>query len=431
LLCDDISLSVSGDQIIEAARACDRGRSWFLAEHRAGDLPPASVHGNAAPVAEAIEQAASILVNARAPVIAGLTSATIESQSLAALLADRLGATIGPDHAPEATPRVLAVQRAGAVLASFGEVIHRARVILLWGVDPDRTHPRFRERLIDRPGRFVPEGRSGRTVLVVDQGVSGCRDWADGAIAVPHGRHAEALQALRAAVRGVAADPVRLERHSGSPFDLWQSWADLLKGAPYGAIVFGTELAGEGASAIEALMRLLDDLNTIGRCVAVPLAGPGNPSGAEAILTGRLGAPVSVDLVDGTARYRPFDADPWSRLRSGEADAVLVVGDLPDGVAASRPEAVPMIVVGPNATAQPALGVVSIATATPAIDDGGTFTRSDEVTLPLRPAIAPVHPPTHEVLASLLDRCVTLQSERSIPSSAPDRQPSAGAHDAG
>ena len=179
LLCDDISLSLSGDRILAAERACDRGRSWFLADHRAGDLPPASVEGNAGPLDLALERAAAILVDARAPVIAGLTSATIESQAIAAVLADRLGATISPGHASEATPRILAMQRAGAILASFGEVIHRARVVLLWGVDPDRTHPRFRERLLDRPGRFVPEGRAGRTVLVVDQGDSACRGWAD------------------------------------------------------------------------------------------------------------------------------------------------------------------------------------------------------------------------------------------------------------
>ncbi|MEW4570177.1 formylmethanofuran dehydrogenase subunit B [Tautonia sp. JC769] len=427
LLCDDIRLSCSGDRIIAADRACDRGRSWFLGDHRASDLPPASVDGDAAPVASALDRAASILVAAKAPVIAGLTSATIESQSLAALLADRLGATISPDHAPEALPRILAMQRAGAVLASFGEVIHRARVILLWGVDPDRSHPRFRERLIDRPGRFVPEGRAGRTVLVVDQGASACRGWADGAIAVSEGRHTEAIQALRAAVRGVAADPLRLERQSGTPRDLWHSWADLLKAAPYGAIVFGTELAREGAAAMETLMRLLDDLNTITRCVGVPLAGPGNPSGAEAVLTGRLGAPVSVDLAGGTARYRPSDAEPWTRVRSGEADAVLVVGDLPDDLAADRPESVPLIVVGPRATARAAPGVVAIATATPGIDHGGTFSRSDEVSLPLRPAIAPDRPPAREVLASLLDRCETLRAERSLPS----LPPSAGAHDAG
>ncbi|WP_152050859.1 formylmethanofuran dehydrogenase subunit B [Tautonia marina] len=410
LLCDDIVLSISGHRILKADRACELGRSWFLGNHRVETLPPASVDGITVPVAEAIGRAASILVNARAPVIAGLTSATLESQSLAARLADRLGATIGPDHSEEATPRLLAIQRSGAVLASFGEVIHRAKLILCWGIDPARTHPRLRERLIDRPGRFVPEGRAGRTVLVVDQSVSECRSWADGAIAVSSGRHTEAIQALRGAVRGVAADPIRVERHSGSPVDLWQSWADLLKRAPYSAIIFGAELAREGASAIEALMRLLDDLNTTTRCVAVPLAGPGNPAGAEAILTGRLGAPVSVDLADGIARYRPVDADPWLRLQSGEADALLLVGEDLDERTTTRPKGVPVILLGPNATARSAPGVVAIATGMPGIDDGGTFYRSDEVSLPLRPAMTPVHPSMHEVLATLLSYCATLQS---------------------
>ncbi|WP_169972999.1 molybdopterin-binding domain-containing protein [Tautonia rosea] len=426
LLCDDITLTVSDDRIIEANRACHRGRSWFLADYQVADLPPASVDGNVVSVAEAIDRAASLLANASAPVLTGLTSATLESQSLSARLADRIGATISPNQTQEATPRILAIQRAGATLASFGEVMHRANVILLWGVDPAETHPRLRERLIDPPGRFVPEGRAGRTVLVVDAGTSECRTWADEAIAVTMGRHSEAIQALRAAVRGVAADLVRLEQHTGSPVQRWQSWANLLRTARYGAIIFGAELTREGASAIEALMRLIDDLNTITRCVAVPLAGPGNPAGAEAILTGRLGAPVSVDLADGIARYRPFDADPELRLRSGEADALLVVGEFQKESASNRPEGLPTILVGPNATDRSAPGVVALATAIPGIDDGGIFCRSDEVTLPLRPVIAPRLPSMNEVLARLLEHC-----ESRAQGSCPSRPLSAGAHDAG
>jgi formylmethanofuran dehydrogenase subunit B len=152
-------------------------------------------------------------------------------------------------------------------------------------------------------------------------------------------------------------------------------------------------------------MRLLDDLNMLARCVAFPLAGPGNPAGAEAVLTGRLGAPMAIDLADGSPRERPGDAEPEARLLWGEADAVLEIGEPTPASDDDRPSGIPAILIGPGATGRSAPGVsVAISTATPAIDEGGSFVRSDEVTLPLRPALEPTRPSTAEVLRLLLDR---------------------------
>ncbi|RUL87151.1 molybdopterin-binding domain-containing protein [Tautonia sociabilis] len=404
LLCDDLVLTVANGRVIRADRACERGRAWFLADHRREELPEATVDGVPVPTDEAIGRASAILIASRAPTIAGLSAATTEAQAIAARLADRLGATIGPDHAEEAWPRVAAIQRAGAALGSFGEVANRADLILLWGLEPEPGLPRLRERLIDRPGRFVPEARAGRTVLVVDSGSSTVRSWADGAIAVGPGSHAEALRALRAAVLGIPSDPDRLVRASGAPLESWLEWADRLRAARYGAILFGSELAREGAEAIEALMRLLDDLKASTRCVALPMAGPGNPTGAEAVLTARLGAPLSVDLSAGAPRFLPCDAEPELRLLRGEADAVLVLGEPTEELEVDRPPGVPLVLIGPAATSRSEPGVVAIATGTPALDEGGSIVRSDEVTLPLRPPLEPIRPSAAEVLGRLLDR---------------------------
>ncbi|QDV36470.1 Formyltransferase/hydrolase complex Fhc subunit B [Tautonia plasticadhaerens] len=405
LLCDDITLTVRGDRIVEAERACPRGRAWFLDDHRHADRPPATIDGRPATLEQAIDRAAALLAASKAPMVGGLSGTTVEAQAVAVELADRVGAVIDPAHSASARPRVEAIQRAGGAFASFGEVKSRADVIILWDLQPWIPGGRLWDRLIEPPGRFVPGGRSGRTVLVVDRGDSASRGRADSAIAIPPERHAEAFRALRAMVLGMPVDPARVGRSCGVPAEELGDWAERLRGARYGVIAFAEGLGAGGLDAIEALMRLVDDLNRTTRCVALPLAGPGNPAGAEAVLTGRLGAPLAVDLSDGAPRYRPLDAEGQARLDRGEVDVVL---DL-EGVGSPRSlsGSVPAIRISPGATADPVPDGVSIACAMPGIDGGGTVVRSDEVSLPLRPALDPSRPIDRAVLSAILDRLET------------------------
>jgi formylmethanofuran dehydrogenase subunit B len=165
LLCDDITLSVSGGLIVEAERACEAGRRWFLSDHRHRDRPAATIDGRPATPEEAIGRASKLMGDAKAPLITGLSGSTVEAQTLAVTLADRIGAAIDPAHSITAWPRVDAIQRAGGAFASFGEVKNRSDVLILWDVDPWINCDRLWGRLIEPPGRFVrefrvaPEGR--------------------------------------------------------------------------------------------------------------------------------------------------------------------------------------------------------------------------------------------------------------------------------
>ena len=105
---------------------------------------------------------------------------------------------------------MLAVARVGRVSATLGEVKNRADVVVFWGVDPVVTHPRHAERYsVDPPGRFVPEGRAGRTVIVADSRRTATAARADIFLPVDPDRAFETLWALRALVRGVDLDPAR------------------------------------------------------------------------------------------------------------------------------------------------------------------------------------------------------------------------------
>ena len=94
---------------------------------------------------------------------------------------------------------MLAFQRVGRVSATLGEVKNRADVVVFWGADPVVSHPRHWQRYSVEPrGRFIPQGRAGRTVIVVDQQRTATAEEADLFVEIDASRQFEVLWVLRA-----------------------------------------------------------------------------------------------------------------------------------------------------------------------------------------------------------------------------------------
>ncbi len=303
-LCDDLAIVAEGGRIIEARRACEIGRRWFLADHASGDGPIATIDGQPADPDQALRRAAEVLGKARGPVVIGLGRTTMETVAEALAIADRIGAVVDPGVGAEAEARTLAVQRLGRVSATLGEVKNRADVVLFWGVDPVVTHPRHLERYSADPiGRFVPRGRPGRTLIVADAERSATADRADLFVKVAPEAQFATLWTLRALVRGVALDPGRIAQATGLEPAVLTDLAGRLKGAKYGAMFFGTSLAQ--AAEVEAALALVRDLNAFTRFVILPLGSPGNVAGAEAVLTWQSGYPSCVSWARGFRNRSP------------------------------------------------------------------------------------------------------------------------------
>lgn len=401
-LCDDIVLTESEGRIVAAEHACPIGVGWFLADHSRGDRPAAMVDGKAVTVDEALDRAAEILAGARSPLVLGLTRTSLETQALAVAIADRIGAAIDPGTSADSLPRWRAVQRVGMVSATLGEVRNRADVVVFWGVDPVTTHPRHLERYSAGPrGRFVPEGRAGRTLVVVDSAPTATSSVADRFVQIEPDEQGEVLAVLRALVAGVdipeADDPLR-------------ELAETLKTARYGAFFFGPSLGRSrgGSANVEEALKLVRDLNAATRFVALTLGGPGNPTGAESVLSWQAGSPRAVDFSAGSPRFLPDDATAERRLARGECDAALIVADDPAGFLSGEATAdltrIPTVLIAPGATGGGRRATVALASATPGIHSGGTVMRSDGATLPLRPAIATDLPSDFDLLTDLLRR---------------------------
>ena len=386
--CDDIRVRVSGQRIIELQNACDLGRDWFL--QGADPASGAKIEGKSTTVEAALDRAAQILVTAKAPILTGLKSLTIEAQRVAVALADELGAVIDScDRADQARQQALA--RVGMITATLGEVKARADVVAFFDVDPIITHPRHLERYSVKPeGRFLTRQRK----IIV----TGMSNQTGASLFYPMKLEARlpVLSTLRALLRGARLDATRVAASTGLTLETLRDWASDLTNATYGALFFGSLY---DSACIESLFLLVRDLNERTRFVAIGLGVPGNGTGAEAVLTWQAGYPSAVDFANGAPRSLVGDTSAGDRIARSESDAILTLGETRRQI----PSDIPSIAIGPTAGSDRG-STVAIPSARPGIESVGTVARVDGVMLPLRPILTSHHFAEVNLLSLLLER---------------------------
>jgi formylmethanofuran dehydrogenase subunit B len=407
-VCDDLRLTVSGDRIAHVEGACRLAEPWFASLSLLSVRPPASIDGQPASLAQAVERAAQILRHSRAPLIWGLSRSSTAGQRAAVLLAEQIGATIDTTASVCHGPSIMAIQEVGESTCSLGEVRNRADLVIFWGADPAESHPRHFERYsVDAKGLFVPRGRADRHVIVIDSEATATSRLADTFVKIPRDADFDVIWAIRQLLRGI---DLPRSFDVGVPHHELQRLADLMSGCCYGAVFFGLGLAqrGLGHKSVEALLRLVEDLNGFTRFTARRLRIPGDVAGADAVLCWLTGFPFAVNLARGYPRYNPGEFSANDLLERGEIDACLLVGSEPcrdlSPHAQQAIEQMPTIALDyPNA-ATPIQATVQITTAIYGIHAPGTAYRMDEVPIPLRRLVPSGHPSDDELLGAITAR---------------------------
>lgn len=394
------------------------GREWLLSNH-AGLATP-MVGEQPADFPAAIETARRLLMEARYPLVYGLSDCDTAAQRLAVAIADRLGGVL--DNANSATAALLlARQQVGEVTCSLGELKNRADVIVFWGTNPARSQPRHFERYsVDAPGEFLPGGRKDRTVVVVDSRATETTAIADRFLSIPAGRDLEVLWLLRAMLQAASGRPAkRTLRGQGGVIDDDQvrslgitpealvDLLALLRKARFGVILFGRGLvqAAGGGQAVRALLELVRDLNAHTCFAAAPMRAGGNVAGAEEATTWQTGFPFGVSFATGSPQFGPVEFSAEQVLRRKQADVALLVGihdlELLSSSAIDHLGRIPSILVGPKLLAGLKASVV-LPTSVYGIHTGGTVYRQDDVPIPLLPFRSSSLPSIGAVLAELL-----------------------------
>jgi len=420
-ICDDLRVTVESGKIVCAEGACSLVEPLFLSQSDA-QLPETLVDGQPVVFDRAIARAASILSAARAPLIYGLSGSSTDGQRAAVRLADQIGATIDTTASQCHAPSIMAIQQVGESVCSLGEAKNRCDLVIFWGCDPATSHPRHGERYsLDPVGQFLPGGRSDRQVVVIDVERTESADGADWFIPIEPGHDFEAIWTLRSLLR----DQTVTSENTGLPLAQLRQLAEQMRSCRSGIVYFGLGLARQkeersgscppdahlentGHATVEALLRLVTDLNAHTRFYARRMRIPGNVVGADSVLCWQTGFPFAVNLSRGYPRYSPGEYTADDMLRRNEADACLLVGS--EGLENLSPAAmdylrqIPTIVLDHPEADCPIVPSVQFTTAIYGIHAAGTAYRMDEVPIPLK-AVLPSQLPTDDrVLRAIASR---------------------------
>ena len=153
---------------------------------------------------------------------------------------------------------------------------------------------------------YVPNGRKGRTVVLVDIRHTPTARAADIFLQIRPGKDFEVLTALRALIKGHRVNQECLAE-TGLSLEQLQDLANRMKSARYGAMFFGMGLTMTRGKHMNssAILTLGVELNEFTHFIAMPVRGHGNVTGADAVVGWMTGFPFGVDFSRGYPRYNP------------------------------------------------------------------------------------------------------------------------------
>jgi formylmethanofuran dehydrogenase subunit B len=414
-LCDDLEITVEGNEIKGAKGACAISRSKFMS-HGENRIEAPTVKGKEASLDEAVEAAAKALASAKRPIVYGLSSTECEAIASCVELAEITGGVVDNTSSVCHGPTILALQQVGESKTSLGEVKNRADLVIFWGSNPTAAHIRHFVRYSVTPkGLYVPEGRKGRYVIHVDVRETPTSRVADQFIKVDHGGDFELLLALRAAVKGAKIS----EDVSGVPAKEIKALAKRMKEAKVGIVFFGLGLTQSDGKHmnIDAAVGLVAELNHHTKFVLTPMRGHYNVAGANSVTTWQSGYPYAVDFARGYPRYNPGEYTAVDMLARGEPDAAIIVASDPAATfpagAAKHLAKIPTITLDQKVTPTTMLSQVVIPVATAGIEAEGTAYRMDGFSLRLSKVVEPHGgvESDREVLEKIIERVKALKED--------------------
>jgi formylmethanofuran dehydrogenase subunit B len=416
-LCDDLTVQVEDNQIVEVRRACRLGTSKILGHNRikspmirnnAGELEETSYD-------EAITRAAEILSSAKRPLLYGWASTSCEAQSKGILLGELLGAVIDNTASVCHGPSTLAVQEKGLPTASLGQMKNRADLIVFWGCNPLQAHPRHMSRYSGYlRGFFTERGRQNRKFLTVDVRMTETAAISDEFLQIEQGSDYLVLSALRALVNDKSE--VVPETIGGVSKEELSRVAEMLRSCKFGIILFGMGLTQSRSKYknIDTALALVGDLNTRTKFVITPMRGHYNVTGFGQVCSWQTGFPT-VDFSRGAPYYNPGEMSANDLLMRDEVDAALIIAA---DAAAHFPAAsirnlarVPVVQIDPYANATTEIAEVVIPSAIVGVEVEGTAYRMDGTALRMRKLIDTDYLSDEEILEGIIGKVRSIKGE--------------------
>ena len=393
-LCDYLIIETNGNKIVRNIGGCAISSAKFLNYHSHRILKPyIRENGKLMEVDldKTLDKTVDILINAKYPLIFGLSSTCVEVNEYAIELAEILHGAVDNTSVFCHGPTALAVQEVGAVRYTFAVAIHLADLVIFWGCNPLAAHLNHISRIILREGKYV-KGRKERKIVVVDVRKTATANFADLYIQVEPGKDLELLTALRMAIKDLEIEAPII---AGVPREKVLELAEMMKTAKYGVIFFGLGITMTGAKYrnIVAAIRLVQELNEWTKFGLIPMRGHYNVTGANQVSLWNTGCPYAVDYARRFPRMIIGVTSATDLLANGDVDAVLVIASDPAAhlprKAVEHLSKIPVIVIDAKWSLTTAFADVIIPAGIVGIECEGSAYRMDGVPLRLKKVVDP------------------------------------------
>lgn len=268
-------------------------------------------------------------------------------------------------------------------------------------------------------GLFVPEGRNGRKVVVIDVRPTATSKQADEFFQITPGQDFEIATVLRALIKGLPLQELREDSTVGGvPLSKWRELVALMKACHYGVVMFGigvTQSRGKELN-LEQINTLVGEMNEFTRFYAIAMRGHGNVNGSNQSLTWQTGYPFAVNMSRGYPRYNPGEFSVIDLLVRREVDAALIIatdpGDHFPRAALEHLKTIPTIYLEPHENLTTSWANVVIPVAPAGVGVTGTYYRMDNVALHVKKLVDFPFPSDLEVLKSIKERIMDVKDHQ-------------------
>ncbi len=378
LLCDDIVVEVNNDAVTAVQNACKKGVVFFEHTQPQTDFQP-TIAGKAAPLVEAINKVASLLKNANAPVIDGLSTDLLGFRATFKA-SQKANAALKHTNAASISRNMRVLQSTGWQTTTLTEVKNRADLILCIGGDLTAYNPRFYERFVDIDGMFV-EAKDRRVIVLGEAKNQGhIKSTALEAAQILACKPTD-LPSVVATLRAIVSDkPVKASEVAGIKTAVLKQLAEQLKAAKYAVIAWVSKDFDypHAELTIQQITETVVTLNQHSRAAGLPLGGSDGDTSANYANTWLSGATLNDEVA-------PHDLMIW-------------VNDLNVQLPANAQAQVVIASQKPKNTEPD----VFIPVATPGLNSHGMLFRVDgSVTLPLKKLCNSPLPTLSEVMGQI------------------------------
>jgi formylmethanofuran dehydrogenase subunit B len=254
-------------------------------------------------------------------------------------------------------------------------------------------------------GLFVARGRADRYIAVLDREPTETSQNSDTFIRLTPD---EDLDACNTLLQQVSSESQASEGITGTIPNELQPLAVKMKSCRYGALFVGTGQGGCDGASIEALVRLVAELNKFTRFTIHFMPKAGGLTGAENVLCWQTGFPFAVNFANGSPQYDPVAFSANHLLENGKVDTAVLVGS--ELTRDLSPEAqdvlgrLPTISLSSPIAELTISSIVQVTTAIYGIHAAGTAYRMDGVPVPLRRMLPSPYPTDEEALTEIASR---------------------------